>query len=624
MRRGGPRGLSRFQAGVILIAAVVIVTYLGFTKAIPFRHHFQIQADFKTASTIAINSHVRIAGVNVGRVTSIDSLHSDRPGVRITMRIDKMGRPIHKDATLALRPNVFLEGNQFVDLHPGSPTAPVLGDGDVIPESQTATPVQLDQVLTALQSDTRRHLQRLLPELSTALYGPGGIAYNRSIQYWLPAFKGSAIVNQATLGEAPHDLSRYLAAQGRFAAALDRNPPALKSLITDLNRTAAAFASEQTALENTISELPRTLRAARPALAALNTSFPPLRRLTHDLRPAARSTGPMIDATLPFITQLRLLVQPSELQGVSSDLRLLTPNLARLNAHLPSLLRQQRLASSCQNRVILPWSRDKVGDPVFDPNGKVYQESVKFLPGLGEESRSGDANGQWQRTLGGNGPFTYKMEVGNSPDRFGVSNFPLQGTLPPSMHQPDIRYDVPCETQQPPNLDAKPGPPLEKLEGQPLNPFITLCTITALTGSVSGLALGPVEFEDPDKVKAFLQAAAAGVVIQTPAGPIVIIPPNPICAAVALHDPPASSVRDAARQAQTLLGGGAKNGAQKDAKKDKGKKDKGNLGNKGNGNLQGAKKGKADQDEGAKNGDQPDKEKLKASAGAHLKAGEAP
>ena len=467
MRGGRPRGLSQFQAGAILIVVLVIVTYLGFTKSIPFRHHFTVKADVKTASTLRLGSWVRIAGVNVGKVTKIDFLRPGKPGAQVSMRIEKMGRPIHKDATLAIRPNVFLEGNQFVDLHPGTPTAPLLGDGDTIPESHTTTPVQLDQVLTTLQGDTRRNLQRLLPELSTALYGPGGIAYNRAVQYWLPAFKGSAIVNQATLGEQPHDLSRYLSAQGRFAAALDRHPAALKSLITNFNRTAAAFASEQTALQNTIAELPRTLSAARPALAALNTSFPPLRRLAHDLRPPTRSTGPMIDAALPFITQLRLLMQPSELQGLSADLRLLTPNLARLNARTPALLRQQRLASSCQNEVILPWSHKKVGDPVHRPTGKVYQESVKFLPGLGGESRSGDANGQWVRVLAGNGLNAYVLNFGDE-GRIGLTNTPMGGTIPPKTDMPRIRYDVPCETQEPPNLDAKVKTPPPLIDIDPV------------------------------------------------------------------------------------------------------------------------------------------------------------
>ena len=73
------------------------------------------------------------------------------------MEIDKKGLPIHKDATVKIRPRIFLEGNFFVDMQPGTPGAPTLGDGDTLPITQTSTPVQLDQVLTALQ---QRHAQR--------------------------------------------------------------------------------------------------------------------------------------------------------------------------------------------------------------------------------------------------------------------------------------------------------------------------------------------------------------------------------------------------------------------------------------------------------------------------------
>ena len=72
------------------------------------------------------------------------------------MEIDDKGLPIHKDATAKIRPRIFLEGNFFVDLQPGTPSAPTIDDGDTLPVTQTAGPVQLDQVLTALQQDTRK------------------------------------------------------------------------------------------------------------------------------------------------------------------------------------------------------------------------------------------------------------------------------------------------------------------------------------------------------------------------------------------------------------------------------------------------------------------------------------
>ena len=76
------------------------------------------------------------------------------------MEIKKKGLPIHKDATFKIRPRIFLEGNFFIDVSPGSPSAPKLGDGDKVPMGQASAPVQLDQVLGALQAPTRQDLAR--------------------------------------------------------------------------------------------------------------------------------------------------------------------------------------------------------------------------------------------------------------------------------------------------------------------------------------------------------------------------------------------------------------------------------------------------------------------------------
>jgi phospholipid/cholesterol/gamma-HCH transport system substrate-binding protein len=473
MRRGQRQGISRVTAGAILVVVAVVVTYFGFTKAIPFKHHFEIKAQFDNVTNLRKGSFVRIGGVNVGKVTDIQTVREGEAGSVATLRIDDVGRPIHKDATLKIRPNIFLEGNTFVDLRPGSPSAATLDDGDTIPASQTATHVQIDQVLTALQADTRRDLQVLFKELGRSLEGEGAAGFNRSIKYWLPAFRGSAVVNDATLGIRQHDLSNYIKGAAAVAGGLDRDPEALKSLITDFNTTAAAFARQQSNLEQTVAELPRTLRAAQPALQALNASFPPLRRLVADFRPAVRSSGPALDTGMPFIRQARRLVAPSELRGLTADLRPLVPNLARLNRNLLPLYEQVRSASSCQNEVVLPWSRDTVPDQNFPATGKVYQEAVTGLPGLAGESRSGDANGQWARVLAGNGANVYALGGADAilGQRFGVTNFPLRGTNPPKSERPPSRYDVPCETQERPNLDAAPGPAPQSVTAGQFSPL---------------------------------------------------------------------------------------------------------------------------------------------------------
>jgi ABC-type transporter Mla subunit MlaD len=468
IRRGG---ISTFKAGVIGAVVLIVFTYLGFTKfANPFAQPFTVHAIFANANELRPDSLVRIAGVNVGKVQSIQPVSSCRsgqqspcPAAEVTMTIDNSGLPIHDDATFAIRPRIFLEGNFFVDIHPGSPSAPVAGSGHTFPIQQGVEPVQLDQVLTSLQSDTRHNLQILLQQYGTAVK-QGGPAYRASVQYWLPAYKYSAAVAHDFLGLQPHDLSGWIDNQGVVVQALDSSPSDLKNLVSDFNTTAGAFARENRALQQAVAELPRTLAVATPAFNALNSVFcsgpqgpncapGPLRILAKQLIPGVKSTGPMVDASLPFFTQLRLLVQPSELQGLSKDLSGTVPALARLTVtSIPFLRDQVRPASSCVANEIYPWTQLTVPDQHFNssngfPPRKVYVEGVDFLPGLAGESRNFDSNGPWIRVgLSAGGTLVYSMANGFA----GPSVQPIaaaQPTLPPGGKRPPLMETVPCETQ---------------------------------------------------------------------------------------------------------------------------------------------------------------------------------
>ncbi len=153
---GGRRGgITPFKAGLIALVIVVVATYFAYTQANPFADAYQFQAAFNTVNNLKAESPVRIAGVEVGVVKEVTALGEGEDGAMVTMEIEDHGLPIHEDAELKIRPRIFLEGNEFVDLQPGTPSAEVLDEEGVIPVNQTATPVQFDELLTSLQSDTR-------------------------------------------------------------------------------------------------------------------------------------------------------------------------------------------------------------------------------------------------------------------------------------------------------------------------------------------------------------------------------------------------------------------------------------------------------------------------------------
>jgi ABC-type transporter Mla subunit MlaD len=157
--------------------------------------------------------------VNVGKVTKVERQEGTNAAV-VHMEVEDEGLPIHADATLKIRPRIFLEGNFFVDLSPGTPQAQTIDDDDTLPITQTSTPVQLDQVLTALQRDTREDLQALLEGYGTALTARPTAAedadqpeltkgetaaesLNDAARDGGPALRSTAIVNEALLGERP-------------------------------------------------------------------------------------------------------------------------------------------------------------------------------------------------------------------------------------------------------------------------------------------------------------------------------------------------------------------------------------------------------------------------------------
>jgi phospholipid/cholesterol/gamma-HCH transport system substrate-binding protein len=451
-------GMSPFKAGVIALVVIGAVVFFTFTKANPFANPYKLTAVFRTANNLKPNSPVRIAGVNVGKVTSVTGIPGGQGAAKVTMEISKEGLPIHQDATVKIRPRIFLEGNEFVDLQPGSPESPQIkkGSGFTIPIQQTAAPVQFDQVLTALQSDTRKNLQNFLKEYSQGLADGGAQGFNQAVKAMPAAYRYGSLANEGTLGTQPHDLSTVEQGQAKVFRALDVHEQDLKDLITNFNTTAAAFAREDQPLQAAIPALDHALTVGTPALARLNGALPSLRSFARTALPATKSSGPTLDASMPFVTQARRLVSQAELKGLTHDLMVTIPPLAKLNHDSIPLLEETRQLSACQNNVLVPFATTTIPDPDFPKNsGPFYKQVSRTLPGLSGESRISDANSGMFHVEVGAGPLTIAQTDGAGQKIFGQSAFPIEATRPAKPDaRPVDRPNVPCETQLPPDLHA--------------------------------------------------------------------------------------------------------------------------------------------------------------------------
>jgi virulence factor Mce-like protein len=455
--------MSPFRAGLLAIVVVAVACYFAFSQSNPFSRPYHFTAYFQNANNLKPNAAVRIAGVDVGKVNSVSPADPDTGAAKVVMEIQDKGLPLHKDAEVKVRPRIFLEGNMFVDIQPGTPEAPILKSGGSIPASQTASPVQFEEVLRTLQRDTRSDLQTLFKEFAKGLDGGGAEAFNRSIKFWKPAYQYSALANDATLGEQPHDLSKLVRAQGKVFRALSENEQALGDLVTNLNTTFAAFASQDRNLRAAIPALDNVIKVGNPALASLNDALPSLRQFARDALPAARSSLPTIEQSMPFVTQARGLVSKSELRGLAADLRPTIPALAKLNANTIPFLEQSRALSACTSNVLVPFANKPIPDPIFNiPNSTFLHDSNHGFVGLAGESRINDGNTPMFHVQQGAGPFSV---VQTSADlgkliSIGGMDFKPEGTMPAKPdHRPVFRPGTPCEKQEVADLNAPRGAP---------------------------------------------------------------------------------------------------------------------------------------------------------------------
>jgi virulence factor Mce-like protein len=470
---------SNVAIAIVFILIFTIGPYLAFTKHVPFTSYgFELNATFANSANIAKNSPVRIAGVEVGKVISTDR---DGNATTVTFTVDDAGRPIHEDAFAAIRPRIFLEGNFFIDLDPGSPSAADMDSGATIPVSNTSTAVQIDEVLSALQSPTRADLSRLLEGLGTAYtHKPtaaedatqlpevkgitGAEALNGAFKYGGDAGRYSAQVTDALLGTQQRDLSRLVAGAGRAFGALASREADLQGLIDNFNVFTGALATQSTNLSTTVNLLAPTLRTARTSLVSLNRTLPPLRTYAIELTPAVAELPGLISASKPWLSQVRPLLSGKEGGGVARLLAESTPGLAgAAQAGKELTLPEINRLSLCTTQVMVPTMNQTINDR-FSTGGPNYREFLYNLVNFAGVAQNYDGNGPYARANVGGGPLLVGEDnpLGN-PSTFSdginyahtiappIGNQPQLGGMPP------LKPDVRCHTNPAPDVNGPLG-----------------------------------------------------------------------------------------------------------------------------------------------------------------------
>jgi len=448
-------------AAVVVLAVIAGISYYAFNNGPPFVHGFRVHALMRDSNALRVLSPVRIAGINVGKVTSVEA----GPGAttRVDMELDDRALPIHADATLRVRPRLFVEGGYYVALSPGSPGSPVMTDGGTIPLPQTQSAVQLFQLLSTFQRPTRAGLRNVLHTSAQALAHGGAAGLRRLATPLAPALRDVAIVADASLGEHAHDLSGLIGGASRVTSALAAHETALAGLVTNLDTTASALSARDGALGAGLVELGRVVRAAPPALAAVDGALPSLSRFARTLDPGLVVAPPLLRRIIIAVGQFGRLVEPAERVRVVAATRAALVSFPQLLVRLSRLITTVKPITDCVTSHVVPVLTSQVPDGALSTGRPAWQDLAHLLPGIAGAAQDFDGNGYALRYQAGAGPQVLSAgSLAGAGALTGAqpSGSPLAGARPvwtgrlqPSAFQPSAS----CGAQPAPSLDAAAG-----------------------------------------------------------------------------------------------------------------------------------------------------------------------
>src|SRR5947208_6573055 len=142
--------------GRLLVMAIFTLSCFGlllylwsaFGGPVPLKPHgYRFHAEFAEATQLAQEADVRISGVTVGKVKKVELGKDNRTDA--TLEINDQYAPIPSDAKAILRQKTLL-GETYVELTPGTKSAPKIPEGGELATARVAPTVELDEIFRSL------------------------------------------------------------------------------------------------------------------------------------------------------------------------------------------------------------------------------------------------------------------------------------------------------------------------------------------------------------------------------------------------------------------------------------------------------------------------------------------
>ena len=270
---------------------IVLFLWLSFGGSIPLRPEgYRVKVAFPEATQLAQSAEVRISGVKVGRVISVEP--NEQTGLTDTeIEIDSRYAPIPADTRAILRQKTLL-GETYVEISPGQPDSPKLADGGMLAQGQVAETVELDEILRTFDPETRRQFSVWLDQQGVAV-GDNAAAINDSLGLLTPFAEQTDEVLRV-LNHQSAETRALVRNTGEVFGALTERQGQLRELIVNSNRVWETTARRDSELADTFRVLPTFLRESRTTTRRLTEFAKDANPLIDQLRPAARQLSPTL------------------------------------------------------------------------------------------------------------------------------------------------------------------------------------------------------------------------------------------------------------------------------------------------------------------------------------------
>jgi virulence factor Mce-like protein len=452
------QGTANLTASPVLIGAVtllvtIIAVFIAYNanSGLPFVPSYDLKAELPSGAKLVKGNEVRVGGFRVGVIDDITPKTVEVDGERksvaeISMKLDKVVEPLPKDSTVKVRPRSAL-GLKYVELTPGTSDA-TFARGDTIPLGRSSEPLELEDVFSTFDPDTRVNARAATQGWGDAFAGRGQ-SLNDAIRALNPFFSSLDPVMR-NLADPDTELDQFFLQIGRASAQAAPVAGVQARLFTDMADTFAAFSRSPEALQQSIEKQPATLDTAISSFRVQRPFLADFADLSRRLRPAAQEL-------------------PRSLPAINAAFRVGTPILPRtveLNDRLQSATVE--LQDLFENPNTLLSLRDldtalAVTRPAAEfiaPYQTVCNYFVYFALPLGEHQSqlSPDKSGTVQNQGA-------KSVNNDQPNSYGTIQGSRNVDLPPGMKARGA-------TAPPDGSMGPPGEPIHRLQAPLYNPAI--------------------------------------------------------------------------------------------------------------------------------------------------------